>query len=59
MKYNSYKNCIAEQQARTNHWDAFRDYLENIYFPGATEILDKQTIAFEYDSFKNCFSVGC
>ena len=58
MKNKSYKISIAEEQVKTNIWDAFTDYLDSIYFPGASDILDTQTIAFEYDSFKNCFSLG-
>ena len=37
-------------------WDAFVDYLDNNYFPGASEVLDKKIIAFEYESFKLCYS---
>lgn len=40
---------------KTNLWDAFVDYLENTYFPGAAVLLDKQTIAFEYESFVQCY----
>ena len=53
MKSKSYKNSREE---KNNLWDAFIDYLENTYFPGASEVLDKQTIAFEYEAFKNCYA---
>lgn len=53
MKSKSYKNSREE---KTNLWDAFVDYLENTYFPGASELLDTQTIAFEYESFVSCYS---
>ena len=56
MKSTSYKNSREEQKVKTRFWDAFNDYLENNYFPGASELLDIQTIAFEYESFKNCHS---
>ena len=36
-------------------WDAFINHMDNVYFPGATESLDEKLIAFEYESFKNCF----
>jgi hypothetical protein len=53
MKSKSYKN---RREEKNNLWDAFIDYLENTYFPGASEVLDKQTIAFEYESFKACYA---
>ena len=56
MKSNSYKNSREEQKVKTNLWDAFTDYLKNAYFPGACELLDKKTIAFEYESFKQCYA---
>ena len=56
MKSKSYKNSREEQQVKTNLWDAFDDYLETTYFPGASELLDTQTIAFEYEAFKQCYA---
>ena len=56
MKSTSYKNSREEEKVKTNLWDAFNDYLETTYFPGASELLDTQTIAFEYESFKDCYS---
>ena len=56
MKSTSYKNSREEQKVKTNLWDAFNDYLETNYFPGASEVLDTKTIAFEYEAFKNCYS---
>ena len=56
MKSKSYKNSREEQKVKTNLWDAFNDYLETTYFLGASELLDTQTIAFEYESFKSCYS---
>ena len=56
MKSKSYKNSREEQQVNTNLGDAFNDYLETTYFPGASELPDTQTIAFEYESFKSCYS---
>ena len=56
MKSTSYKNSREEQKQKTNLWDAFVNHLEITYFPGASEILDTQLIAFEYESFKNCYA---
>ena len=53
MKSKSYKNSSEE---KNNLWDAFVDYLENTYFPGASELLDTKTIAFEYEAFKSCYA---
>jgi len=53
MKSKSYKNSSEE---KNNLWDAFVDYFENIYFPGAVELLDTKTIAFEYESFIKCYA---
>jgi hypothetical protein len=57
MKSNSYKNSKKEQTQQTNLWDAFVNHLDSTYFPGASELLDNKLIAFEYDSFKQCYSV--
>ena len=56
MKSTSYKNSKEEQKQQTNLWDAFVNYLETTYFPGASEILDNQTIAFEYENFRKCYA---
>jgi hypothetical protein len=56
LKSKSYKNSREEQKVKTNLWDAFTDYLETAYFPGASELLDTQTIAFEYEAFKQCYA---
>lgn len=56
MNSKSYNGYCVEQQVKTNLWDAFTDYLENIYFPGASDLLDTQTIAFEYETFRINFS---
>ena len=56
MKSTSYKNSREEQKQKTNLWDAFVNYLDSTYFPGASEILDTQLIAFEYEAFKSCYA---
>ena len=54
MKSKFYKNSKKEQNEKTTLWDAFVNYLDNTYFPCASEVLDTQTIAFEYEAFKQC-----
>lgn len=56
MKSKSYKNSLREQTEKTNLWDAFTTHLETLYFPGASELLDRQTLAFEYEAFKQCYA---
>jgi hypothetical protein len=56
MKSTSYKNSRKELNEKTNLWDAFVNYLDSTYFPGASETLDTQLIAFEYEAFKNCYA---
>jgi hypothetical protein len=56
MKSYSYKNSSQELNEKTSLWDAFTNYLDTIYFPGASELLDIRLIAFEYESFKNDIS---
>ena len=56
MKSTSYKNRVIEQNEKTKLWDAFVTYLETIYFPGASEILDAKLVAFEYESYMNIYN---
>ena len=53
MKSLLYKNSQKEMNQTINILDAFSDYIDSIYFPGASELLDTQLIAFEYEAFKN------
>jgi hypothetical protein len=57
MKSYSYKNSRQELNEKTSLWDAFTNYLDTIYFPGASELLETNLIAFEYEAFKNEVSV--
>lgn len=52
MKSNSYK----KRDEKQNLWDAFINHLEQLYFPGAAEVLDRQTLAFEYETFTHDFA---
>ncbi|MDX8339066.1 hypothetical protein SLH46_07715 [Draconibacterium sp. IB214405] len=48
----SYRNNHSKEDWQlTNIWDAFVDHVDSIYFAGASELLDKRTLAFELDSF--------
>ncbi len=53
MKTYLVKSTKRELNETTSVWDAFKDHLENIYFPGALELLAKDLIAFEYEAYKN------
>ena len=53
MKTYLVKSTKRELNETTPVWDAFKDHLENIYFPGALELLAKDLIAFEYEAYKN------
>ena len=55
MKSYYYNNSREENQ-KTNLWDAFVSYLETTYFPGASELLDRKLIAFEYEVFTEIYS---
>ena len=55
MKSYSYKNGRQELNEKTSLWDAFTNYLDTTYFPGASELLDTKLIAFEYESFKEYY----
>lgn len=53
MKSKSYHNRSKNPIDNKNYWDAFINHLDTIYFAGASELLDKKLIAFEYDAFKS------
>ncbi len=44
-----------QQNNQPSLWDAFINYLDTTYFPGASETLETKLIAFEYEQFKNCY----
>jgi len=41
----------SESETRQNLWDEFTQYLDSIYFEGASELLDQELISFEYNQF--------
>ena len=53
MKSYSYKNSRQKLNEKISIWDAFTNHLDTLYFPGASELLDTQLIAFEYEAFRN------
>ncbi len=52
----SYMYNRREEKLKADLWDPFVDHIESIYFTGASELLDKQTLAFEYDHFRNDYA---
>ena len=55
---SSYMNNMKDPIEKTNLWDAFTNHIDSIYFSGASDQLDNQTIKFEYESFKTYFAQG-
>jgi len=54
---NNCRYSDREEDIRTtNSWDAFVEFLETIYFPGAAELLERKLIAFEFEVFKSCYA---
>lgn len=56
MKSYRYNNRVDDQSCGI--WDVFVDHLNSIYFFGAAELLDNQTVAWEYHHFINEISMG-
>jgi len=44
---------INETTENIDLWEAFKTHLDSTYFTGASETLENQLIAFEYEAFKN------
>ena len=55
MKSYSQNNSNNETK-KQNLWEAFVSHLESTYFPGASETLESQLIAFEYEQFCSCYN---
>ena len=55
MKSYQLQNSRKELNEKTTIWDAFTNYLDSIYFPGAADLLDRQLVAFEYEAFKELY----
>jgi hypothetical protein len=52
MKSLLYKNSQEEMNQTINILDAFSDYIDSIYFPGASEVLDPDLLTFEFSKFR-------
>jgi hypothetical protein len=51
MKTHRIKSAAEDQENRQNLWEAFTQYLDSIYFEGASELLDKELVSFEYNQY--------
>jgi hypothetical protein len=40
-----------DQERVNNLWESFIEYLNQVYFEGAVEILDSKTVSFEYQQY--------
>mgnify|MGYP006967787759 CR=1 FL=1 len=49
----------AEQETRQNLWEEFTQYLDSIYFGGASEVLDKELVSFEYNQYISSIASWC
>ena len=45
-----------EVQTETNNYDSFVNYLDSVYFSGASEVLETELIAFEYENYVHSHS---
>jgi len=45
-----------EQNPENNVWESFIDYMNQVYFEGAVEILDTKTISFEFQQYLETFN---
>ena len=52
MKSLFYKNSEEEMNQTINILDAFSDYIDSIYFPGASEVLDPELLSYEFSKFR-------
>jgi len=53
---NSYGFIGKLEQVTMSLEDAFIDYLNDNYFPGAVDDLDADTVDFEYNNFLNAYA---
>lgn len=53
------KTYTLESTAQINEfntvWEAFVEYLDSVYFEGASEDLDQELVNFEYQSYLDCY----
>nr|WP_319998410.1 hypothetical protein [uncultured Draconibacterium sp.] len=56
MDVQSNTTLMSVEVSNTDLWDAFTSHLDTVYFSDASELLDKQTVAFEFELFRSYFS---
>ena len=54
MKTNALTSETLTQNA--NLWVSFIEYMDQLYFDGATELLEKELVAYEYNQFVEIFA---
>jgi hypothetical protein len=55
MKTYTLKSAAQINETNTV-WEAFVEYLDSVYFEGASEELDQELVNFEYQSYLDCYS---
>ena len=46
-----------ERIQKTNTYDAFLIHIESIYYEGASEVLEPELLNFEYNNFKENYTI--
>ncbi len=44
-----------DDQSNSSVWESFTEYLNTVYYEGASESLDPELIQFEYSAFLSCY----
>jgi hypothetical protein len=44
-----------DNQDNSSVWEAFTEFLNSVYFEGASESLDPELIQFEYAAYLSCY----
>ena len=65
MNFNLKKNIMTvitktqkdERIQKTNTYDAFLIHIESIYYEGASEVLEPELLNFEYNNFKENYTI--
>lgn len=52
----AYSKQNEEFATETEFYDAFVNYLDSVYFPGASEVLEPGLIEFEYANYKSSYA---
>ena len=54
MKTYTSKSAKGNQD-NSSVWESFTEYLNTVYYEGASESLDPELIQFEYSAFLSCY----